>query len=81
VSDVGAHLRTFIVEGLGWPGDPGDLTGDTPLLDGDVVDSVGVYELVTFLEAQYGIEILDEEVVPENFGTLSALTRLVAAKR
>lgn len=81
MNPVEAEIRTFIIDELGWPGEHGSLDESTPVLDGDVIDSMGVYELATFLEQQYGIEILDEEVLPENFGSISALARLVDAKR
>ena len=81
MNQVEAEIRTFILDELGWPGERDSLDESTPVLDGDVIDSMGVYELATFLEQQYGIEILDEEVLPENFGSISALARLVEAKR
>ena len=81
MNQVEAEIRTFILDELGWPGPRDALDESTPVLDGDVIDSMGVYELATFLEQQYGIEILDDEVLPENFGSISALARLVDAKR
>lgn len=81
MNQVEAEIRTFILDELGWPGERDSLDESTRVLDGDVIDSMGVYELATFLEQQYGIEILDEEVLPENFGSISALARLVDAKR
>jgi acyl carrier protein len=39
-----------------------------------------VYELVSFLEEEYGVEIPEQEVVPENFGTLNGIARLVASR-
>ncbi|MFP5256669.1 MAG: acyl carrier protein [Acidimicrobiia bacterium] len=81
MNHVEAQIRRFILDELGWPGDACELDRATPVLDGDVIDSMGIYELATFLEQQYGIEILDEEVVPEHFGSIAALARLVDAKR
>jgi acyl carrier protein len=80
VNDIESTIRDFIVNDLGRAADR-DLRIDTPLLEDDLLDSVGVYELVVHLEARYDIEIVDEEMVPENFGTIATLTKLVESKR
>jgi acyl carrier protein len=79
VSDIETAIIGFIQE-FGVV-EPGQLRVDTPLLDDDLLDSLAVYEVVMFLEQRYGIEVLDEEVVPENFGTVASLARLVESKR
>ena len=73
-------LRDFIVDELRWDGARDELTDDYPLLDNGVVDSLGLFEIVRFLEAEYGVEIADDELVPENFATLSAIAKLVEGK-
>jgi acyl carrier protein len=74
-------LREFISSELNWDGDPKQLTDEYPLLEGGVLDSVGIFQMVSFLESQYGVEIQDEELVPEHFGTLAGISRLVESKR
>lgn len=80
MTEIETTIRDYIANELGTAPASG-LEPATPLLDDDVLDSVGVYELVVFLEERYGIEILDEEVVPEHFGTITSLAKLVEAKR
>ena len=46
-----------------------------------MLDSMGIFDLVTHLEQRYGVVIFDEELVPENFGTVAAIARLVESKR
>lgn len=78
--DVVSEVRDFIVNELGWDGDPATLTEDYPLIANNVVDSLGIFQLVTELEGAHGIEIDDEELIPENFGTLAAIDSLVRSK-
>lgn len=73
-------IRRFILEDLNWARPPEDLTDQTPLMESGAVDSIGVYELVGHLETTFGVEILDEELVPENFGTITAIAQLLARK-
>ena len=52
----------------------------TPLLDNGEIDSLGLIELVGFLEETYGLEFDDADFETENLETLHALTLLVSAK-
>lgn len=69
------ELRNFIVTELGWRGP--ELTDDYPLIENHVIDSLGVFEIVEFLESQYGVTVSDEELVPAKFGTLASMAELV----
>jgi acyl carrier protein len=50
------------------------------LLEEGVLDSLGVLELVNFLQDEHGIPIEDEELVPENFASIDAISAFVEAK-
>jgi acyl carrier protein len=75
------RVRRFIATELHWHGPVEDLTDDLPIIDDQVVDSMGIFQIVTFLEREFGIEILDEQLVPEHFGTIAGIARLVEANR
>lgn len=53
---------------------------DQSFLDLGVLDSTGVIELVSFLEETYGIQVDDEEMIPENLDSLNNIERYVSAK-
>jgi acyl carrier protein len=74
------RLRRFIVLDLRWPGSIAELTDDLPLLERRVVDSLGIFRLVAFIEEQFQISIDDEELVPGHFATLTSLRRFIEAK-
>jgi acyl carrier protein len=50
--------------------------GDS-LFQRGLLDSQAVISTVAFCEETFGIEIRDEEVVPENFESVRALSRLI----
>jgi acyl carrier protein len=53
------------------------LSHDTPLLEQNIVDSLQIVQLVGFLESHFGIFVDVEELVPENFETVSAVVAMV----
>lgn len=73
------QLRSFIVDELRWEGDE-TLTADYPLITRGVVDSLGILSLVSFIESTFAVQIQDEELVPEHFGTIASMARLIDAK-
>lgn len=54
---------------------------DDPLLEGGILDSAGIFSLVTFLEEEFGISVDDDEIVVENFDSVSSITRMVTDKQ
>ena len=76
--DIEQQIRQFIVERLRWRGTAATLTPDYQLIENDVLDSMAIFETVAYLEDHFGIEVQDEDLVPENFATISAIARLVS---
>lgn len=54
---------------------------DDPLLGGGLIDSLGILEVVTFLEKEFDVIIVDEDLSPENFGSVRSIARFVEQKR
>jgi len=57
------------------------IAGDTPMFALGILDSVALVDLVTFLEDDLGILVLDHELVPENFATRDRIVEFVERKR
>ncbi len=56
------------------------LAPDEDLLGARIIDSLGVVKLIVTLEKTFDIELIDMDVVPENFQSLDSLTKLVEQK-
>jgi acyl carrier protein len=50
------------------------LTEDEDLLSGGILNSLGILQLVAFIEERFNIQVPDEDVVFENFQSVSALS-------
>ena len=56
------------------------INDDTSFIEEGVIDSVGVVELVAFLEETFGFRIEDEELIPENLDSVQRLVTFVQTK-
>jgi len=70
-------LRNFIRREFLFDRDA-DLTEDTELFP-DLIDSLGVVEVVAFVEETYGVAVPDDQLTADNFRTLRAIRELVQA--
>jgi acyl carrier protein len=75
------EIRAFITQELARDTIDANISDDFPLIDSGTLDSLGIFQLVTFLEDEMGVSVADEELTPDNFGTIGAIARLVDAKQ
>mgnify|MGYP005838325655 FL=1 len=74
------EVKRFIVDNFLFGASEG-FDENASFLESGVIDSTGILELVTFLEETYGIQVEDEELIPENLGSIDAVTRYLNRKR
>ncbi|WP_375488560.1 hypothetical protein [uncultured Mycobacterium sp.] len=74
------RVREYIIEDLKWPDESSLLTDDFSLIEGRVLDSIRVLSLVQFLETEYGIEVLDNEITSQHLDTLVRIENYVNMK-
>ena len=78
--DLKQRIREFLGENFLLNRNGFKLADDASLLDAGVVDSTGVLEVIAFVEETFEIQVLDEEVVPENFDSVDRIAAYVAGK-
>ena len=54
-----------------------DYVSETKLIDDKVIDSLTLTALISELESEFNIEIDMDDIVPENFNSVDAMTELV----
>lgn len=77
---ITARLRKYLVEHFPSARNHA-LRDDDHLLANGILDSLGVLDLVGYLEAEFGIAVADEDLMPEHFETLRRLTAFVGEKQ
>lgn len=74
-----AAVRKFITTNFYVPeGEP--LPDDASLLDRGVVDSTGVLELIDFLQSEFSVKVLDDEMLPENLDSIDRIEAFMKKK-
>jgi acyl carrier protein len=74
-------LEAFIVDEIALGRGIRAIEPDQDLLAGGLIDSLGVTQLVAFLEDRYGIRVSDDELTPANFCTLASIEGFVSSKQ
>jgi acyl carrier protein len=76
---IAERLTAYLTESKGLPNDFA-VEANTSLIQSGLIDSLGMEELVSFLESTFDIEILDDDLLPDNFDTIASITALIERK-
>jgi acyl carrier protein len=79
-TEIRAKVRTYLEENFLYMLPDFVLGDDDRLLERGVVDSMGILEMLTFIEDQYGVKASDDEISEANLGSLRAIAHFVASK-
>ena len=77
--DVAGRIKEFIKEEILFEDTTAELNDDTQLLNG-VMDSLGLMQLVAFLEEEFDVEIDDADMTADHFRTVGDIEQLVNQK-
>jgi acyl carrier protein len=74
------RIKDFIMSQF-LPGeDPSELTEDTPLISGGILDSIATLQLVMFIEETFKVTFEPHEVDKENLDSLNLIAKLLQIK-
>jgi acyl carrier protein len=78
--EVSQRVRQFIIENF-YISNPAEISDETLLVTNGYVDSTGMLEVISFLEAEFDIQISDQETTPDNLESVARITAFVARKQ
>jgi acyl carrier protein len=61
--------------------DPAELTEQTPLITGGILDSISTLKLVVFLEERFGVTVEAHEAGVDHLDSVSRIAQLIARKK
>ncbi len=75
------RIRNFIMENFLFTDDESVLYDGTSFIAQGIIDSIGVMEIVEFVEGNFGIKVNADEILPDNFDSVDNLVAFVEHKR
>ncbi len=78
-SSIEQRIHDFLLEKFPLARKAG-IDKNTALLEKGILDSLGILDVVGFLETEFSMIVSDDELVPENFQTLGTLAGFVLKK-
>jgi acyl carrier protein len=75
--DIETKIRNFISKNLLYSDNGFSYSDDSSFLEEGIIDSIGVLELVGFVEENYHIPVKDQDVTPDNFDTVNRLADFI----
>jgi acyl carrier protein len=76
-SEIITRVRGFVQENFLYMHSSFHLADDDRLLDKGVIDSMSIVEMISFVEHEFGVHAIEEEISDANFGSLSGIARFV----
>ena len=73
-------IRDYILENFLFTDDQSKLSNDESFLDKGIIDSTGVLEIIGFLQKEFGIQVVDDEMVSDNLDSVNNIVNYIEAK-
>jgi acyl carrier protein len=70
-------IQEFISQELLHDAREAPLSDEDQLIELGIIDSLGIMTLLVFLEEQFSIQISGEDLIPENFSSIAAISSLI----
>ena len=74
-------IRHYIMENLLFTEDESVLQDSDSFLDGGIIDSTGVMEIILFIEETFDIKVNDNEMLPVNLDSVDNLAAFIQRKQ
>jgi len=74
------QLRSFILENYLFTDDQSALSDDSSFLDGGILDSMGILELIDYLDETFSIKVEGDELIPDNLDSINNLMAFIGSK-
>jgi len=73
-------LRNYILENYLFTDDQSKLNNTDSFLDSGILDSMGILELIYFMDEELSIKVLPDEMIPSNLDSINNLLAFIERK-
>ena len=74
------RTRAYITENFLYMRRDFRLDDNDSLLGSGIIDSMGVMEVIAFIESEFGVDVGDDDVTEENLGSIRAISKYVVTR-
>jgi len=74
-------LRNYILENYLFTNDQSKLNNADSFLDSGILDSMGILELIYFMGEEWSINVLPDEMIPNNLDSINNLLVFIKNKK
>jgi acyl carrier protein len=78
--EVKTRLHDFILD-VFFLTEATQLTDDVSLIESGIVDSTGILDIILFIEDEFGVEVGDQEAIPDNLESINQIAAFVERKQ
>lgn len=78
MTEIERDIREFIADNFILDADT--LASDASLTQSGVLDSMGVLELIMFIEQRFGLTVPDDQALPENLDSVARIAHYVRGR-
>lgn len=75
--EIKNQIRQYIAKNLLFSDKGFKHSDDASFLEEGIVDSLGIMELVVFIEETFGITVADKDLTPDNFDSVNKLAHYI----
>jgi len=79
--DIKTQIRDHIAANILYSDNGFEYDDDASFLEEGIVDSVGIMELVLFIEENFGLTVDDEDLTPDNFDSVDRLAEYIKKRQ
>ncbi len=79
--DINTEIRRFIAKNLLFNDKGFQYDDSASFLEEGIVDSLGIMELVAYIEDTYAIKVDDQDLTPDNFDSVSKLAYFIQSRQ
>ena len=77
MSEFKAKIKEFIMTEVNPDRNLEGLSDDEPLIESGIIDSLGILKIMAFLDEEFGIDLSNQQIIPDNFKNITSICSLV----
>jgi acyl carrier protein len=73
-------IREFVLKNYLFTTESSALASDASFMQGGIMDSTGIMELIMFLHDEFAVDVHDDEMIPENLDSVNNVVAFINRK-